>query len=431
MTRPRPIPGLRSITDVVERQLCAGCGACAAAAPGAIEMVDDLEQGRRPIEHALVQADAGHGRAPADLALRVCPGIHLEHDRSTWDAGWQRELADEWGPVLKVWEGHASDEELRFRGSSGGVTSALALHAVSTGAAGGIIHSGPRPGDVLFNDAVRSESREELLERAGSRYSPASPCEGLRAGEGAVAFVGKPCDVAGARRLADHDALEGTEVSLSIAIFCAGAPSTQATVDYLERSGWDGSQQLAELRYRGHGWPGMFHARSAGGQVVESTYDASWGEIQAGRPWRCRICPDHSGEFADISVGDPWHRPPQPGEAGRSLVIARTARGLAAVERAIADGAVELVEVSGDRVPASQEQLRRVRSLVTGRMLAMRLARLPVPQFRGMALRKSWRANPLRERLRTLLGTFIRLGRYGLRSPRRVVRRQPHSGARA
>ena len=191
------------------------------------------------------------------------------------------------------------------------------------------------------------------------------------------------------------------------------------------------SQKLAELRYRGHGWPGMFHARSADGQVVESTYDASWGEIQAGRPWRCRICPDHSGEFADISVGDPWHRPPQPGEAGRSLVIARTARGLAAVEQAIAAGVVELVEVAGDRVPASQEQLRRVRSLVAGRMLAMRLARLPVPQFRGMALRQTWRANSLRERLRTLLGTFLRLGRYGLRTRRSVVRRQSLNGGRA
>lgn len=414
MRQAPPIPGIRSIADVAERQLCAGCGACAAAEPERIRMVDDLAVGRRPIQTEPL---------PDDRALSICPGIALRHDRSAWDEGWSRDLADEWGPVLAVWEGHATDEELRHRGSSGGVTSALALHSLASTGAEAVVHSGPRPGQVLFNDAVRSTTREELLERAGSRYSPASPCEGLAPGAGPVAFVGKPCDVAGARALQEQGALRDTEVRLTIAIFCAGAPSTQATLDYLASEGSVEGEALEELRYRGHGWPGNFVARGRSGHQVESSYAASWAKLQAGRPWRCRICPDHTGEFADISVGDPWHTPPRPGEAGRSLVVARTARGLAAVEAAIAAGVVVLERVPERLLPASQEELRKTRRAVYGRVLAMRLARVPAPRFVGMALASTWRSSPLGELLRSLLGTLRRLRRYGLTRSRPV---NPH-----
>ena len=419
MTQAPSVRAVTSITDVAESQLCAGCGACAAAEPGKIRMVDDIDVGRRPVQLEPLT----DGRA-----LSVCPGIELRHDRSSWDAGWSEALADEWGPVLAVWEGHAVDEELRFRGSSGGVTSALALHSLSSTGAQAVVHSGPRPGQVLFNDAVRSSSREEMLARAGSRYSPASPCEGLAPGAGSVAFVGKPCDVAGARALQEQGALRETEVNLKIAIFCAGAPSTQATLDYLERESSLQSDELEELRYRGHGWPGNFMAADREGRSVESSYAASWAQLQAGRPWRGRIWPDHSGEFADISVGDPWHTPPKPGEPGRSLVVARTARGRAAVEAAIAAGVVALQPVPDHLLPASQEELRKTRRAVFGRMLAMRIARVPTPRFAGMALAKTWRRSPAGELLRSLFGTLRRLKRYGLGHRRPVEAHQYTEG---
>jgi hypothetical protein len=55
-------------------------------------------------------------------------------------------------------------------------------------------------------------------------------------------------------------------------------------------------------------------------------YAEGWGRIlQSERRWRCRVCADHTGAFADISVGDPWHAPPEGDtDAGRSLIVART-----------------------------------------------------------------------------------------------------------
>jgi hypothetical protein len=38
------------------------------------------------------------------------------------------------------------------------------------------------------------------------------------------------------------------------------------------------------------------------------------------------LCPDSTGEFADISCGDPWYKKPESDEPGMSLVLVRTER---------------------------------------------------------------------------------------------------------
>jgi coenzyme F420 hydrogenase subunit beta len=51
---------------------------------------------------------------------------------------------DDWGPVLAAWEGWASDDEIRHRGSSGGAVTALAAFALDSGAADGVAHIAAR-----------------------------------------------------------------------------------------------------------------------------------------------------------------------------------------------------------------------------------------------------------------------------------------------
>ena len=109
--------GVRSITDVVARQMCTGCGVCAYLRPDEICMVDDLDLGRRPLD------SRGASPAPADPALRACPGTGLAHDRVGFPDGVIAELLPAWGPVLEVLEGYAGDAELRHAASSGGAAS--------------------------------------------------------------------------------------------------------------------------------------------------------------------------------------------------------------------------------------------------------------------------------------------------------------------
>lgn len=400
---------ISGIDQVVQSGLCAGCGACSFLQPDVIRMEDDLATGRRPV------VEEG---AMTERALAACPGVSLTHDRASWSPGWNGTVADDWGPVLSVWEGHAVDDEIRHKGSSGGAATALALWSLEKLGNGGVLHSGADPDRPYLNRSRVSRSREELLDASGSRYAPASPCDGLQHLAGASTsgtFIGKPCDVAGASMAAKLRPDLQERLSLTIAIFCAGAPSTNATLDYVAQHLKAQPHELGSVRYRGNGWPGEFVAMTHQGATFSSSYAESWGQIQAGRPWRCRICPDHSGEFADVSVGDPWYRPPVNGEAGRSLVIARTERGHEAVRRAIEDGYLALEPVDASVISQSQQELMRVRAVVHGRVLAMRLAGLRTPRFVGLALKRVWqRDTTLLQRIKTLIGTWRRLGRYGL-----------------
>lgn len=398
------------ITSIVEKNLCTGCGACAGAFPELIRMVEDAEHGRRPVVHP-----SEAGKKAAQEAIGSCAGPGSDWARLPL----RDEIDADWGPVLTAWEGWAEDPEIRYRGSSGGAVTALGLYALEYEYAGGVVHVAARKDDPRLNETVISRNRAEILRGAGSRYAQASPAEALariKAGDKKVVFVGKPCDVAAVNKAMQSDRELEQKIALTIAIFCAGAPNLTATKALLDRLGVPERATLSDLRYRGRGWPGMMQATwiEANGDTGESeaiSYSAGWGGIlQAHRRWRCRVCADHTGAFADISVGDPWHAPPDGDEdAGRSLVIARTPRGRAFVEAAREAGAVFAEARHRDIIAQAQPNLRATNGAVWGRRFAMRMMGLEAPRDRGQNLFRQWRALPFKQKAQSVLGTWKRV----------------------
>ena len=141
--------------------------------------------------------------------------------------------------------------------------------------------------------------------------------------------------------------------------------------------------------------------------------------MQAERRWRCRICDDHTGALADISVGDPWHAPPKgETEQGRSLIVARTARGRALVEAAIAAGVLMAEPRARDVIGAAQPNLLATNAAAWGRRAAMRMAGMPVPQSGAASDLGVWRARlPMRAKAQSIFGTLKRIWRNRLYRP--------------
>lgn len=403
------------ITRLVARNLCTGCGGCAGLFPDAITMREDPVHGRRPVVNPEPAA-----RQAAEVASTLCAG-----SGSDWRALARTDILDaNWGPILAAWEGWSADPEVRQRGSSGGAVTALGLHALVAGIAGGVAHVAARQDDPRRNETVISRGGAGLLRGAGSRYAQASPAEALgriAAGTEPVVFVGKPCDVSTVRKAAAADPTLDDKLPLTIAIFCAGAPNLVATDRLLSRLGVPGDAAICELRYRGNGWPGTMRAlwRDGAGQKHQSaevSYAEGWGEVlQSERRWRCRICSDHTGAFADISVGDPWHAPPSgDGDAGRSLIVARTERGQAFVESAIRAGALMADPRRRDVIAHAQPNLAATHGSVFGRRLAMRVVGLPTPHDVGQSLFNLWWRLSVRQKLSSFFGTWRRIARERL-----------------
>ena len=411
------LPVIETVEDVAQRQLCCGCGACAYISPSTIEMVDSLNHGRRPRFKSQCRSTADD-----QAALRVCPGIGLEHRFDVSHPDLISELVPGWGPVLEVWEGHATDDAIRFAGSSGGAASALALACIEQAGMHGVLHIKARADVPYLNHTVLSTTRQEILSATGSRYAPASPCDGLQLIEDAPApcvFIGKPCDVAAVDKAKQVRPALAEKVGVTIAFFCAGTPTTNATFKLLRRMGVDDPSQVVELRYRGNGWPGeaTVTLRTEDGIETRSmSYEESWGEILTNdKQWRCHVCADHTGEFADIAVGDPWYRRVGPNERGSSLVLVRTERGRGIVRQAIEHGYLTLTRADASILPRSQPNLLRGRGAVWARILVSRLMGVHAPRYRGFPMLRFWLTKLSgMEKLRSILGTARRVMKRGL-----------------
>lgn len=387
-------------------RLCLGCGVCRwACSRGAISLVDVVDDGIRPV---VDDAKCAHCGACA----AVCPGIELDHEPITRDAIAQ--LACSWGRIWEIWEGYASDPEIRFKASSGGIATALAKFLLEKNPCRGVLHVGPDQDFPWKNAVTFSRDSSDLFSCLGSRYAPAAPCSRLdwikNAGAPCV-FVGKPCDVAALTKARKADPLLDRNIDLTISIFCAGTPSTAGTLAILQAMGIT-SEQVESFRYRGWGWPGRARAslKAPGGAAREMPYHQFWDNILTKHvPLRCRLCPDTTGQFADIACGDPWYRPVEPDEPGRSLVLARTQRGRRLLHEAMDGGYVTLQPVEPDILPRSQKALLQRRRHLWGRLAAMRLLAVPAPCYRGFSLFANWRKLPVREKLQSIAGTVKRI----------------------
>ena len=398
---------IKHAQDVARWRLCLGCGACAFVCPEKIITLQDIPRdGIRP------RLDVNRCTF-CDDCLIVCPGIDASHCSSDGTGGQVMELAEGWGPILEVWEGYAADPAIRFHGSSGGAASALALYCLEQEGMHGVLHIAADDKKPFTNRTVISRSREEIISRTGSRYAPASPCDGLEIIEsapGPCVFIGKPCDITALRKVAGKRERTEKNVGIAIGIFCAGTPSTQGTLDLLGELKVN-PDDLQTVRYRGGGWPGDFVAQTKDpvNGAKKLTYKESWGFIQKYRPFRCHLCPDGTSEFADISCGDPWYREIQKEEQGYSLVLIRTERGREILHRAMDAGAVTLQRADPRILELSQKNLLLKRGSIWGRVITMKMLGIPTPGLNGYYLFKNWMSLPSRDKLRSVLGTVKRV----------------------
>jgi coenzyme F420 hydrogenase subunit beta len=114
-------------------------------------------------------------------------------------------------------------------------------------------------------------------------------------------------------------------------------------------------------------------------------------------------------------VGDPWHTPPAGHEdAGRSLIVARTPRGRAFVEAAIAAGVLQAAPEGRDAIARAQPNLATTQGAVWGRRLMMRLTGMAVPADRGQPLFRFWLGLGARAKVSSTAGTLRRILRARL-----------------
>jgi len=338
------------IQRIVEEGLCIGCGLCASAFPEDVQMRLAPSGHLRPCESTPLNPEQ-------NVQLKsFCPGV--VHSGMPSDKISNPDNIDPtWGPIEKMVTGHSSDPKIRHKAATGGGLTAISLYLLESGQVDGILQVAGGGLKAYFGHSQLSQTREDVINGSGSVYASTSPLESLLKilDTGVtIALVAKPCDISAVRLLGKKDPRIDRQVKALLTPICGGFFPPFAMENFLKSVGANESD-VDSVSYRGEGCPGPTIIRFKNGETITKTYLDFWGtdSSQWYMPWRCRICPDGSGEAADIVSGDTWPNceptlEMMEGDLGTNVIIGRTSRGAEIMNAAIK---ANYLNIEGDAEP--------------------------------------------------------------------------------
>ena len=347
-----PDPGPGTIARVVADDLCIGCGLCQSATGGRVRMT--------PTAHGSLRPTPVDGFAPQEEAaiLSACPGVVAEARPSgasnDGDEDGERPAVDPiWGSHRWIGLAWAGDPAIRFRAATGGVLTALAMTALTSGRVTAVLQVAADPDRPLANRWILSTTAADVAAASGSRYAPTAPLAGLGPALDRgrpFAVVAKPCDLGAVHRWASVDPRVDRLCTVRLTMVCGGQSRQTKTSDLLDRLGIE-PDEVTAIRYRGDGNPGPTRVETRSGRVEEVGYLEMWADEAT---WdvetRCKLCPDALGEAADVAAADAWPGGAPIGEdEGFNSIVVRTALGRELVAEAVATGALVLGRRLGPR----------------------------------------------------------------------------------
>lgn len=315
--------------QITDRQNCTGCEACTQTCPqNCIHLKADNEGFLYPEVDTAVCINCG-------LCEKVCPVLNQGAERRP----------------LEVMAAQNPHEDTRFRSSSGGVFSELALQILQDG---GVVFGAAFDDDFSVHH-IMAEDKNGLKALRGSKYTQSRIGDAysqartqLEAGR-PVLFTGTPCQIAGLRRYLRKD-YPGL---LTVEVACHGVPSPAVWQRYLQEIKTDHSTSAApaeiqhiNFRSKRNGWKlfSMLIIGKVGDDKFEQCQDLRHDIFMRGflknlylRP-SCYVCPARSLKSgADLTIADYWGiqnvRPEADDDRGTSLVLVNTPRGNEIIEK--------------------------------------------------------------------------------------------------
>jgi len=346
----------KTIVEVVKDGLCTGCGTCVGLCPvDAIELVIDHKKGIY-----VPQLDEERCNR-CGLCFEVCPGHSVDFKRLNLQIFGKEPEDILVGNYLDCYIGHATDYYIRYNSSSGGLVTALLIYALQEGIIDGALVTRMRKDKPLEPEPFVARTREEIAAAARSKYCPVPANTGLKkilGSDAKFAVVGLPCHLHGVRKAEMAVPKLAAGIVLHIGIFCGTTKNFLATEFQLRRMGIS-TREVANLDYRGMGWPGYMTVKLKNGQrKFAELYNYYDNKFCSFVPWRCTVCTDQTAELADVSFGDAWlPRVKETDRIGSSIIVSRNKTGDDLLKQAATKTIIELRLIRTEQVIASQRGL--------------------------------------------------------------------------
>jgi len=323
----------------------------------------------------------------------VCPGYSVDFD-SLNKFIFGKIPNNVLGNYINCYLGYATDYEMRWNSSSGGLVTALLVFALQENLIDGALITRMRIKNPLEPEVVIARSVEDIVSGSGSKYCPVPlnvAVRALRKGE-KYAVVGLPCHIHGIRKAEIVDIHLREKIALHFGIFCSHTVSFHGTEFLLKRIGIL-EEDIAQISYRGKGWPGGMCVKMKNGNEIFVSSQEYWGNLLGSfffTPIRCFSCYDALNDLADISFGDAWlPEIMKKDKIGTSIVMIRTKKANRLLKKAILRKKIVLTEIQSDDVIRSQAgTLNYKKKGLKARFKVMRMFNKPLPAYNDHCLEK-------------------------------------------
>lgn len=305
------------LRDVIDNSLCANCGACLVSViHGECRMVS-TPRGPEPSFTPDTEFD--------DNILQVCPGVGINYPELYLSHYGKLPNDARLGIVDRLWIGYAANQEIRRKGASGGVMTAVLIHMLNQKLVDAVIlarQGRPSPSEASWYIA---RTPQEIIECSQSVYIPVSMLEALSSlspGE-TYAITCVPEQSAALRVLQQQGNPQALQIKYVLGPYTGTALEPAAITALLRLHHIKKNDPVVSLQWRAGEWPGYLEIITESGKVIRSKKVYYNFLIPFYVTTTSLVSMDFSNEFTDLSVGDAWSPAYENKGQGFSVVVSR------------------------------------------------------------------------------------------------------------
>jgi coenzyme F420 hydrogenase subunit beta len=319
-------------------RFCVACGACLGVCPSNA-ILPKTRQGIATIRINPKKC------SDCNLCADVCPVLDYLKESPT------KKPIDK--TFFQMFLGSSCNEQIRNNSASGGLVTALSSYLLCKGVVDGVLTvkmRGTKPFPFIAKNSA------ELIDAQGSIYFPTFNLRStklLKNTKKKLAIVGLPCQIIAAKKLIRKGTLGEENVKYLFGLRCYHINSPWY-LDYLiTRMLRMPKNKISQITSRKHTWRGGIDVKDkANTYFVPLVFDRKHGlgvfnsmvlnhfSAQPG----CIICKDRDSMNADITFAEAWFT------TGKSLIIARTKKGLELINEARSEGKIEIESVKQENL---------------------------------------------------------------------------------
>lgn len=355
----------RVISEVVDNDLCIGCGMCIYSCPSDALSITWNENGFLVPELANSCDDEG-------ACIDVCPfnpnPKEIIKDETAIANIFLSEGTthnDKLGKLINIYAGYSN--EFRLTSSSGGMATYIFKQLLERGIVDHIVTVRYSETMEAYYEYQVSSSINDIQKSSKTRYYPVSLATALNKLddlEGSVAIVGVACFIKSIRLAQFHNPKLKQKIPFVVGIICGGVKSKFFT-EYVASKAGANIDKIESPEYR------VKDLDSTAGDYSFSCIDTSSNNKttkkikmrEVGDMWgsglfksnACDFCDDVVTELADISLGDAWLKPYIEDGQGTSLVITRSPLADTILQEGLQHKELVLEDISPETMRSSQQ----------------------------------------------------------------------------